>query len=255
MYEKSECTVPAIHADGLVKRFGNVTAVRGASFDVESGSLFSLLGVNGTGKTSTIRMLTGLLRPDEGHASICGLDLADKNVSRLIGLSPQETSTAGNLTVRENLVMTAKIYGFRDASRRADDIIDRLSLAEFAGRRSKHLSGGLRRRLSIGMGMVTDPKVLFLDEPTLGLDVIARRELWRFIEELKRSVTIVLTTHYMEEAEALSDKIAVMADGTVRASGTLDELRTVSGCSPDESLENVFIKLAGCPTTEGGEFK
>lgn len=245
MSEKSES---AIRADGLVKRFGNVTAVNGASFTVEHGTLFSLLGVNGAGKTTTIRMLTGLLQPDGGHAEICGLDITDKQVCPLIGLSPQETSTAGNLTVRENLIMTAKIYGFRDAKRRADDIIERLGLNEFAARRSKHLSGGLRRRLSIGMGIVTDPKVLFLDEPTLGLDVIARRELWKFIGELKQSVTVVLTTHYMEEAEALSDRIAVMAGGTVKAAGTLDELRAVSGCTADESLENVFIKLA-----EGGD--
>lgn len=245
MSNKSEKSNIAIDARGLVKTFGKTTAVRDASFAVEEGTLFSLLGVNGAGKTTTIRMLTGLLVPDGGSATICGYDLADARLRPLIGLSPQETSTADNLTVRENLVMTANIYGFRDAGARADNIIDRLGLGEVANRRSKHLSGGLRRRLSIGMGIVTEPKVLFLDEPTLGLDVIARRDLWRLIEELKRSVTIVLTTHYMEEAEALSDKIAVMTDGGVRASGTLDELRKISGSAPDESLENVFLKLVG----------
>lgn len=245
MSEKSEI---AVRADGLVKRFGNFTAVDSASFDVAHGTLLSLLGVNGAGKTTTIRMLTGLLKPDGGHAEICGYPAGSAAAAPLVGLSPQETSTAGNLTVRENLIMTAKIYGFRDAAARADGIIERLGLNEFAGRQSKHLSGGLRRRLSIGMGIVTEPKVLFLDEPTLGLDVIARRELWRFIEELKKSVTVVLTTHYMEEAEALSDRVAVMAGGTVKASGTLAELRAVSGCAADERLENVFIKLA-----EGGD--
>jgi len=245
MSEKSET---AIRAEGLVKRFGEVTAVRDASFSVEAGTLFSLLGINGAGKTTTIRMLTGLLNPDGGSAEICGYPAGSPEVSRMIGLSPQETSTAGNLTVRENLIMTAKIYGFRDAARRADDIIGRLGLNEYANRRSKQLSGGLRRRLSIGMGIVTEPKVLFLDEPTLGLDVLARRELWRFIEELKQSVTVVLTTHYMEEAEALSDRIAVMTDGSVKASGTLAELRGFVGCAADASLETVFIKLA-----EGGE--
>ena len=245
MSEKSEI---AIRADGLVKRFGAFTAVDGVSFDVERGTLFSLLGVNGAGKTTTIRLLTGLLRPDGGHAEICGYPAGSTDAARLIGLSPQETSTAGNLTVRENLIMTAKIYGFRDAAARADDIIERLGMGEFAGRKSKHLSGGLRRRLSIGMGIVTEPKVLFLDEPTLGLDVIARRELWTFLEELKKSVTVVLTTHYMEEAETLSDKIAVMANGAVKASGTLAELRTVSGSAAGERLENVFLRLA-----EGGE--
>lgn len=245
MAEKSEI---AIHADRLVKRFGGVTAVNGVSVAVEAGTLFSLLGVNGAGKTTTIRLLTGLLVPDEGKAEICGCPAGSAEAARMIGLSPQETSTAGNLTVRENLVMTAEIYGFRDAKRRADDIIERLGMQEHAGRRSKHLSGGMRRRLSIGMGIVTEPKVLFLDEPTLGLDVIARRELWKFIEELKHSATVVLTTHYMEEAEALSDRIAVMADGSVKASGTLAELRAVSRCGADEHLENVFIKLV-----EGGE--
>lgn len=241
MSEKSE---NAILADGLVKRFGKVTAVRDASFSVKTGTLFSLLGVNGAGKTTTIRMLTGLLKPDGGHAEICGCPAGSPEAARLIGLSPQETSTAGNLTVRENLVMTAKIYGFRAAGHRADDIIERLGLNEYANRRSKLLSGGLRRRLSIGMGIVTEPKVLFLDEPTLGLDVLARRELWRFIEELKQSMTVVLTTHYMEEAESLSDRIAVMTDGTVKAEGTLAQLRELSGCAPDARLETVFIKLA-----------
>ncbi len=254
-FEKSEI---AISADGLTKRFGKgasaVTAVNGASFEVASGTLFSLLGVNGAGKTTTIRMLTGLLKPDEGHASLFGYDITDEKTAserrRIVGLSPQETSTAGNLTVRENLIMTAQIYGFRDAKQRADAMIERLNLTDSADRMSKTLSGGMRRRLSIGMGIVTDPKILFLDEPTLGLDVIARRELWRFIEELKKSVTIVLTTHYMEEAEALSDRIAVMVGGMVKASGTLDELRAYSGCINKESLEDVFIKIA-----EGGEIR
>jgi len=245
MSEKSES---AIRADGLVKRFGDFTAVDGVSFDVKAGTLFSLLGVNGAGKTTTVRMLTGLLRPDGGRAEICGCPAGSADAAPLVGLSPQETSTAGNLTVRENLILTAKLYGFRDAASRADDIIGRLGLTECAGRKSKHLSGGLRRRLSIGMGIVTEPKVLFLDEPTLGLDVIARRELWKFIGELKKSVTVVLTTHYMEEAEALSDRIAVMVNGRVKASGTLAELRAVSGCAADERLENVFLRLA-----EGGE--
>lgn len=247
MSEKSEFLTRAIRADGLVKRFGAVTAVNGVSFDVERGTLFSLLGVNGAGKTTAIRLLTGLLTPDGGRAEICGYPAGSPEAARKIGLSPQETSTAGNLTVRENLIMTAEIYGFRDAKRRADGIMERLGLSEYAGRRSKNLSGGIRRRLSIGMGIVTEPEVLFLDEPTLGLDVIARRELWKFIEELKRNMTVVLTTHYMEEAEALSDRIAVMASGRMIASGTLAELRETAGCAADERLENVFIRLA-----EGG---
>lgn len=247
MSEKAEI---AIRADGLKKQFGNFTAVDGVSFAVRAGTLFSLLGVNGAGKTTTIRLLTGLLTPDGGHAGICGYPAGSPEAAHRIGLSPQETSTAGNLTVRENLIMTAEIYGFRDARRRADGIMERLGLTEYAGRRSKNLSGGLRRRLSIGMGIVTEPEVLFLDEPTLGLDVIARRELWRFIEELKKTMTIVLTTHYMEEAEALSDTVAVMASGRMIASGTLDELRDAAGCAADERLENVFLRLAEGGTTE-----
>ncbi|MGN1345776.1 MAG: ABC transporter ATP-binding protein [Eubacteriales bacterium] len=249
MCEKSE---EILRAEGLVKRFGRVTAVAGASFTVARGTLFSLLGVNGAGKTTTIRMLTGLLPPDGGHAELCGLDLGDRRVRPLVGLSPQETSTAGSLTVRENLAMMAKIYGFRDANRRADDMIVRLGLEECANRRSKQLSGGLRRRLSIGMGLVTEPKILFLDEPTLGLDVLARRELWRLIGELKQNVTVVLTTHYMEEAQELSDKIAIMADGVVLASGTLEELRKLSGCASDETLENVFLRFAEETEKKGG---
>ena len=247
MSEKSETV---LRADRLFKRFGSVTAVRDASFSVKAGTLLSLLGVNGAGKTTTIRMLTGLLKPDGGYAEICGYPIGSPEAARMIGLSPQETSTAGNLTVRENLILTAKLYGFRDAGRRADNIIERLGLNEYANRRSKLLSGGLRRRLSIGMGIVTEPKVLFLDEPTLGLDILVRRELWRFIEELKQTMTVVLTTHYMEEAEHLSDRIAMMTDGTVTAEGTLAELREISGCAPDSSLETVFIKFA-----EGGERK
>ena len=243
----------AVETHDLTKRFGEKTAVDRLNLTIAEGELFSLLGVNGAGKTTTIRMLTGLLKPDGGRAEICGVPAGSREAAPLVGLSPQETSTAGNLTVRENLVMTAKIYGFSDAKRRADDIIERLGLNEFAGRRSKHLSGGLRRRLSIGMGIVSDPKVLFLDEPTLGLDVIARRELWKFIEELKTSVTMVLTTHYMEEAEALSDRIAVMAGGAVKASGTLGELRAAAGCGADERLEDIFIKLA--EAGKGGEDK
>lgn len=255
MNEKSENSIPAIAVRDLKKSFGRggntVYAVRGASFTVYPGTLFSLLGINGAGKTTTIRVLTGLTPADSGEAEIFGLSITDHGTaaerSRIIGLSPQETSTAGNLTVRENLVMTAKIYGFSDAGARADHVIDKLCLGDYAGRLSKTLSGGLRRRLSIGMGIVTDPSVLFLDEPTLGLDVIARRELWDFIGELKKSVTVVLTTHYMEEAEALSDRIAVMSGGIVTAEGTLSELKAAAGLPDSDSLENAFIKLASRP--------
>lgn len=239
--EKNEC---AIRAVGLVKRYGSFCAVDGVSFDVEHGTLFSLLGVNRAGKTTTVRMLCGLLRPDEGSALIYGRPAGEKPTSRLIGLSPQETSVSGNLTVRENLVTTAEIFGFRDALHRSDDVMERLGLCEYSNRLARHLSGGLCRRLSIGMALVTDPRVLFLDEPTLGLDVIARRELWDMISELKRHVTIILTTHYMEEAQKLSDKIAIIGGGRIRAMGNLEELRRLDGGSAEDDLEEIFIRIA-----------
>lgn len=246
MIEKNEQTEYAIRAVGLVKRYGSVTAVNNVSFDVAHGTLFSILGVNGAGKTTTVRMLCGLLTPDCGYVTICGHSVGDKSCAHLVGLSPQETSVSGRLTVRENLVTTAEIFGFRDSSERADRIIDRLGLNEYAFRQARYLSGGLCRRLSIGMALVTEPRVLFLDEPTLGLDVLARRELWEQITELKRQkMTIVLTTHYMEEAQELSDTIAIMSGGCVRALGSLENLRQIGGCDAGDDLEKIFVRIAG----------
>ncbi|MGN1409954.1 MAG: ABC transporter ATP-binding protein [Eubacteriales bacterium] len=235
----------AIKVNSLCKSFGNTKAVRGVNLAVEEGTVFSLLGVNGAGKTTTIRMLCGLLKPDSGGGEICSLALGDEKLKYLIGVSPQETSTAGNLTVEENLIMTAEIYGVQNAREKSEEIINSLGLTEHKNKLSKNLSGGLRRRLSIGMALISSPKVLFLDEPTLGLDVLARRELWNLINSLRKQMTIVLTTHYMEEAEQLSDKIAIMACGEVMAVGTLDELRISAGVEPESSLEDVFVKLAG----------
>lgn len=235
----------AIKVNSLCKSFGDTKAVRGVNLAVEEGTVFSLLGVNGAGKTTTIRMLCGLLKPDSGRGEICSLPLGDEKLKYLIGVSPQETSTAGNLTVEENLIMTAEIYGVKNAREKTEEIITSLGLTEHKGKLSKNLSGGLRRRLSIGMALISSPKVLFLDEPTLGLDVLARRELWNLINSLRKQMTIVLTTHYMEEAEQLSDKIAIMARGEVRAVGTLDELRISAGLEPKSSLEDVFVELAG----------
>lgn len=235
----------AIKVNSLCKSYGETKAVRGVSLAVEKDTVFSLLGVNGAGKTTTIRMLCGLLKPDSGSGEICSLPLGDEKLKYLIGVSPQESSTAGNLTVSENLIMTAEIYGVKDAREESEKIIASLGLEEHRSKLSKNLSGGLRRRLSIGMALVSSPSVLFLDEPTLGLDVLARRELWTLINSLRKRMTIVLTTHYMEEAEQLSDKIAVMASGAVAAVGTLDELRKIAGLEPNSSLEDVFVKLSG----------
>ena len=235
----------AIEVNSLRKSFGSTEAVRGVSLKIEKDTVFSLLGVNGAGKTTMIRMLCGLLKPDSGRGEICSYPLGDERLKYLIGVSPQETSTAGNLTVTENLIMTAEIYGVKNAREKSEEIITSLGLTEHKNKLSKNLSGGLKRRLSIGMALVSSPLVLFLDEPTLGLDVLARRELWTLINSLRKQMTIVLTTHYMEEAEQLSDKIAIMACGEVRAVGTLDELRNTAGLEPKSSLEDVFVKLAG----------
>lgn len=245
----------AIEIRGLVKDFGTKRAVNGITLSVSVGELFALLGVNGAGKTTTIRMLSGLSKPSGGDASVMGNSILTNlaGVKKCSNLSPQETAVAPNLTVRENLEFMARTYGAsrKEASRDADEVIVRLAMEEVAGKKAKLLSGGWQRRVSIAMALVTKPKVLYLDEPTLGLDVLARRELWKIVEGLKGSVTIVLTTHYMEEAEALSDHVAVMVDGDVKAYGTVEELRAQTG---KDSLEEAFIAIAeGRETANVGE--
>ncbi|MBR2479225.1 MAG: ATP-binding cassette domain-containing protein [Clostridia bacterium] len=235
----------AIKLKGLKKSFGSKVAVNGIDLEIAEGELFGLLGVNGAGKTTTIRMLSCLSRPSDGEAWVNGHSILTEpdQVKSIIAISPQETSVAPNLTSRENLEFMAQIYGNSKASakEKADRIIKEYSLGEVEHRRAKLLSGGWQRRLSIAMAMISDPKVLFLDEPTLGLDVLARRELWRTIEGMKGRRTVILTTHYLEEAEALCDRIAVMVDGDVRAVGTAAELKELTST---ESLEEAFIKIA-----------
>lgn len=235
----------AVEIKGLVKDFGTKRAVNQISLSIPDGELFALLGVNGAGKTTTIRMLSGLSKPSNGDASVMGnsilTDLA--RVKECSNLSPQETAVAPNLTVRENLEFVARIYGAskEEASKGADEMITRFAMDGVAGKKAKLLSGGWQRRVSIAMALITKPKVLYLDEPTLGLDVLARRELWKIIESLKGTITIVLTTHYMEEVEALSDHVAVMVNGDIKAYGTLDELKAQTG---KDSLEEAFIAIA-----------
>lgn len=235
----------AIEINGLTKKFKSFTAVEPMNLSVEEGELFALLGVNGAGKTTSIRMLSCLSKPTGGDACICGHSIiSDENeVKRIINISTQETAIAENLTVEENLRMIAGMYGFgkKQAKQKAREIIEEFSMQEIAKQRSKTLSGGWQRRLSIAMALITEPKVLFLDEPTLGLDVLARRELWSVIEKLKGKVTIILTTHYLEEAEQLSDRIAVMIKGKIKAIGTADDLKRESGTA---SLEEAFVKIA-----------
>lgn len=235
----------AIQTKMLEKKYNAKTAVKALDLTVMQGELFALLGVNGAGKTTTIKMLSCLISPTGGDAFLLGDSIVSnaQAVKEKINVSPQETAVARNLTVRENLEMIAGIYGSnRQAARRkADEMLSLFNLTDVAGNKAKTLSGGMQRRLSIAMALISDPQILFLDEPTLGLDVLARRELWSAIEKLKGKATIILTTHYMEEAEALSDRIGIMSEGRLKAAGTLKELTDKTGA---KNLEDAFIALA-----------
>lgn len=235
----------AVETKNLLKKYKNKTAVDSINLNVKKGELFALLGVNGAGKTTTIRMLSCLSAPTSGEAFINGHNCVSesKTVKTEIGISPQETSVAENLTVRENLEFMAAVYGFGKAKikERSGDMIKLFNMEEVENFRAKTLSGGWKRKLSIAMALISEPKVLFLDEPTLGLDVLARRELWSAIETLKGKITIILTTHYMEEAERLSDRIAIMINGRISATGSLADLEMLTG---KNGLEDVFVEIA-----------
>jgi len=235
----------AVRTNRLTKTYGTKTAVDDLNLTIFDGELFALLGVNGAGKTTTIKMLSCLVAPTSGDATLLGDSIVSnpQAVKAKINVSPQETAVARNLSVRENLELIAGIYGFdRKTSReKANDMIAVFSLEEVADAKAHTLSGGMQRRLSIGMALITDPRILFLDEPTLGLDVLARRELWSVINRLKGKITIILTTHYMEEAVALSDRIGIMARGRLKAAGTADELMRLAGT---DSFEDAFVALA-----------
>ncbi len=234
----------AIKTVGLVKRYKGLTAVDKLDLQVEQGELFALLGVNGAGKSTTIKMLSCLARPTAGEALIEGKSVTQETaaVKALIGVSPQETAVAPNLTAGENLRLMCGIHGFsrREGEELAGRLAEQFALGEVLKRRAGKLSGGWQRRLSIAMALVSQPRVLFLDEPTLGLDVLARAELWERIRALKGKVTIVLTTHYMEEAEALSDRIGIMQGGRLLALGTAQELKARAGV---EGLEEAFVRI------------
>lgn len=234
----------AIQTLDLQKKFKDKTAVDGLNLSVEEGELLALLGVNGAGKTTTIRMLCCLSKPTAGDALLLGKSIRKEPeaVKAMLNLSPQETAVAPNLSVRENLELIAGLYGCdrKLARERSREIMAALSMEEAENRRAKTLSGGWQRRLSIAMGLITRPRILFLDEPTLGLDVLARAELWDVIRALKGRITVILTTHYMEEAEALSDRVGVMKDGRLLALGTPEELKVRTGC---EKFEDAFIAI------------
>lgn len=234
----------AIETKGLTKQYRDVTAVDRLELTVEQGELFSLLGVNGAGKTTTIRMLSCLTRPTAGDALLAGRSVtAEPNrVKAVIGVSPQETAVAPNLSVKENLALMCGVHGFdREQGRtRIVRLMEQLGLTDVRNRRAGKLSGGWQRRLSLAMALVSEPEILFLDEPTLGLDVLARSELWDVIRALKGRTTVVLTTHYMEEAEALSDRIGVMKDGRLLTVGTAEELKQRTGA---DRFEDAFIRI------------
>ena len=234
----------AIQTHALTKRYKEITAVEALELDVRQGELFSLLGVNGAGKTTAIKMLSCLTRPTKGDALVDGYSVTrePERVKRIIGVSPQETAVAPNLSVKENLELICGIHGF--SREKTDDKIEELTvrfgLHSVLSRKAGKLSGGWQRRVSIAMALISEPKVLFLDEPTLGLDVLARHDLWAVLRSLKGSITIILTTHYMEEAAALSDRIGIMKNGRLLAVGTTEELIAMA---ETVDFESAFVTI------------
>ena len=234
----------AVKTEGLTKKYKDTVAVNNLNLEIIGGELYALLGVNGAGKSTTIKMLCGLSKPSSGAAVLLGKSINSNlaEVKELIGISPQETAVAPNLTVKENLELMCGAYGF-DKSKtkeKTNEMLEKFSFEKIVNKKAGTLSGGWQRKLSIAMALIGEPKILFLDEPTLGLDVISRSELWDMIRALKGQITIVLTTHYMEEAEALSSRIGIMKSGELIAVGTADELKKKAGT---EKFEDAFIKL------------
>ncbi len=234
----------AIKTFDLTKRYKEKTAVNKLNLTVGKGELYALLGVNGAGKSTTIKMLSCLTQPTSGDAELMGNSVVSQSakVKAIMNVSPQETAVAAKLSVRENLEFIARVYGFnkKEAKQKAQKMIEDFSMEEYAKNKASTLSGGWQRRLSIAMALISDPEILFLDEPTLGLDVLARRELWHVIEKLKGKMTIILTTHYLEEAESLSDRVGIMSRGVLCAEGTARELKEQAGT---DDFEEAFIRL------------
>ena len=234
----------AIKAANLIKQYKNLTAVDNLNLEIAQGELFALLGVNGAGKTTTIKMLSCLTKPTAGDALVGGCSITDdpEQVKRVIGVSPQETAVAPNLSVKENLELICGIHGFskEKTATRISALSAQFDLDSVLQRKAGKLSGGWQRRVSIAMALISEPQILFLDEPTLGLDVIARHDLWNAIRGLKGHVTIILTTHDMEEAEALSDRIGIMKSGRLLAVGTAEELKQQAGT---DHFETAFVSI------------
>ena len=234
----------AIRIENLTKRYKDVVAVDNLSLCVEKGELFSLLGVNGAGKTTTIKMLSCLTKADSGDAFLNGKSIISDTaeVKSLIAVSPQETAVAMGLSVRENLELMCGVHGFSKEKKEAKitELSELLGLDSVINKKASKLSGGWQRRLSIAMALISEPEILFLDEPTLGLDVIVRSDLWDIIRSLKGHVTIVLTTHYMEEAETLSDRVAIMKDGRLLVCDTVEKIKQLA---KTDSFEQAFVRI------------
>ena len=233
-----------IEIKGLTKRYGKTVALNHLDLFVGRGEMLGLLGINGAGKSTAIKILSCLALPDEGDAYLDGHSVRREPnaVKRLIGVSPQETAVAPNLTVEENLAFIGGIHGFskEKTERKIQELTSLLGLEPVLKRKAGKLSGGWQRRVSIAMALISEPKILFLDEPTLGLDVIARHDLWELIRALKGEITIILTTHYMEEAEALSDRVGILKDGRLLALGTADALKQKTGA---KDFETAFVSI------------
>ena len=233
----------SIETRQLTKKFKEKVAVDGINIQIKKGELFALLGTNGAGKTTTIKMLSGLILPTSGDIEIEKTNMKKDifKIKELLNVSPQETAIAPNLTVKENLEFMAGVYQISNKEKKIDDLIKQFKLEEILNKKAKTLSGGWQRKVSIALSLINDPKILFLDEPTLGLDVIARKELWNVIKGLKGKITIILTTHYMEEAENLSDRIGIMSNGKLVDIGTSNELIKKT---KTKNFEDAFVSIA-----------
>ena len=233
----------SIETKKLTKKFKDKIAVNEIDLNIKQGELFALLGVNGAGKTTTIKMLSGLILPTSGEIIIENMNMKKDvfKIKEILNVSPQETAIAPNLTVKENLEFMAGVYQIKDKEKKIDELIKQFKLDEVLNKKAKTLSGGWQRKVSIAISLINDPKILFLDEPTLGLDVIARKELWKVINSLKGKITIILTTHDMEEAESLSDRIGIMANGKLIDIGTSQELIKKTKA---KNFEDAFVSIA-----------
>ena len=232
----------SIVVNKLTKKYKEKYAVKNLSLNIHEGELFSLLGVNGAGKTTTIKLLSSLILPTSGDIRIMDMDIKKdtQKIKELLNISPQETAIAPNLTVYENLDFMAGVYNIPNKKEKINELIKLFKLNEVLDQKSKTLSGGWQRKVSIAISLINNPKVLFLDEPTLGLDVLARKELWNIIESMKGKITIILTTHYMEEAEKLSDRIGIMSGGILLETGKPKELMKKYNT---QSIEDTFVKI------------